>query len=208
MTLEEYCKKLEQRVQQLESGHCKHIITLFGTMSSEIRREEMTKLQAVPDGVPLVLIATGKYVGEGFDYPRLDTLFLALPISWKGKVAQYAGRLHRNYPGKKEVQIYDYVDIHVPMLENMYQKRLRGYASIGYKIKSIETLQAAPDLIYDGKSFYPMYQEDIRNAAHEILIVGPLYAKKTHCPNPSDLGGGNFESSKNHRCHAPTGEFS
>ena len=79
----------------------------------------MEKLYAISEDEPLVIVATGKYVGEGFDYPRLDTLFLALPIAWKGKVAQYAGRLHRNYPGKAEVQIYDYVDIHVPMLEGL-----------------------------------------------------------------------------------------
>lgn len=78
-----------------------------------------------------MILATGKHVGECFDCPRLDTLFLALPISWKGKVAQYAGRLHRDYPGKAEVQLFDYVDIHVPMLERMYQKRLKGYAPIG-----------------------------------------------------------------------------
>ena len=68
-------------------------------------------MQAISDNENLIIIATGKYVGEGFDYPRLDTLFLALPIAWKGKVAQYAGRLHRNYPGKSDVQIYDYVDM-------------------------------------------------------------------------------------------------
>lgn len=157
--------------------HCKNIITLFGTASAKLRRETMEKLQAIPPNEPLVIIATGKYVGEGFDCPRLDTLFLALPIAWKGKVAQYAGRLHRNYPGKNEVQIYDYVDIHVPVLENMYQKRLKGYAAIGYKIKIEGVSQVNPDLIYDGKSFYPVFSEDIRNAKSEILIVSPFMRK-------------------------------
>lgn len=87
-------------------------------------------------------------------YPRLDSLFLALPIAWKGKVAQYAGRLHRNYPGKTDVRIYDYVDIRIPVLEKMYQKRLKSYMSIGYKIKVDTALQAAPYLIYDGRNFY------------------------------------------------------
>ena len=137
----------------------------------------MEKLQAIPADEPLVIVATGKYVGEGFDYPSLDTLFLALPIAWKGKVAQYAGRLHRNYPGKNEVQIYDYVDIHVPVLENMYQKRLKGYAAIGYKIKIDGMPQVNPDLIYDGKSFYPVFSEDVRNAKSEILIVSPFMRK-------------------------------
>ena len=75
---------------------------------------------------------TGKFIGEGFDEPRLDTLFLAMPISWKGTLQQYAGRQHRLCASKDEVQIYDYVDIHVGMLEWMYHKRLSGYASIGY----------------------------------------------------------------------------
>lgn len=159
------------------AGHCKNIITLFGTASAKLRKEAMEKLQAIPADEPLVIVATGKYVGEGFDYPRLDTLFLALPIAWKGKVAQYAGRLHRNYPGKNEVQIYDYVDIRVPVLENMYQKRLKGYAAIGYKIKIDGMPQVNPDLIYDGKSFYPVFGEDVRNAKSEILIVSPFMRK-------------------------------
>ena len=159
------------------NGHCKNIITLFGTASAKLRRETMDKLQAIPESEQLVVVATGKYVGEGFDYPRLDTLFLGLPIAWKGKVAQYAGRLHRNYPSKNEVQIYDYVDIHVPVLENMYQKRLKGYAAIGYKIKFDGMPQTNPDLIYDGKSFYPVFSEDVRNAKSEILIVSPFMRK-------------------------------
>ena len=159
------------------TGHCKNVITLFGTASPKQRKETMDALQAVPENEPLVIVATGKYVGEGFDYPRLDTLFLALPIAWKGKVAQYAGRLHRNHPGKQEVQIYDYVDIHVPMLDKMYQKRLKGYAAIGYRVKTDGTSQTNPDLIYDGKSFYPVFCEDIRNARSEVLIVSPFMRK-------------------------------
>ena len=75
-------------------------------------------------------------MGEGFDYPRLDTLFLVLPISWKGLVAQYAGRLHRENEGKKDVRIYDYIDIHEPVCESMYRKRLKGYSAIGYRVLS------------------------------------------------------------------------
>lgn len=158
-------------------GYCKNIITLLDTSSAKVRRDTIDKLQTIAQDEPLVIVATGKYVGEGFDYPRLDTLFLALPIAWKGKVAQYAGRLHRNYPGKNEVLIYDYVDIHVPVLESMYQKRLKGYAAIGYKVKICEMVQASSDLIYDGKSFYPVFGEDIRNAKSEILIVSPFMRK-------------------------------
>lgn len=125
----------------------------------------------------LVIIATGKYVGEGFDYPRLDTLFLALPIAWKGKVAQYTGRLHRNYEGKTEVRVYDYVDIHVPVLERMYQKRVKGYAAIGYQAKVDTAHPISTNLIYDGNSFYPVFADDIAHAKKEILIVSPFMRK-------------------------------
>jgi superfamily II DNA or RNA helicase len=80
-------------------------------------------------------VATGRYIGEGFDDARLDTLFLATPISWRGTLQQYAGRLHRNHSNKREVQVYDYVDARVPMLLKMYQRRLKGYAAIGYEVK-------------------------------------------------------------------------
>jgi hypothetical protein len=81
-----------------------------------------------------VILATGKYVGEGFDDPRLDTLFLTLPVSWRGTIAQYAGRLHRLHDGKREVRIYDYADLNVPMLGRMFDRRCRGYEAVGYTI--------------------------------------------------------------------------
>ena len=81
-----------------------------------------------------MIIATGKYIGEGFDDSRLDTLFLTMPISWKGVLQQYAGRLHRAHDNKTEVVIYDYIDMNEPMLANMYRKRLKGYEGMGYVI--------------------------------------------------------------------------
>lgn len=108
---------------ELLKPHCDNVIEIVGTTSAKSRRETLERLDNIPQEESLVVVATGRYVGEGFDYPRLDTLFLALPIAWKGKVAQYAGRLHRNYQGKTEVQVYDYIDIHVPVLERMYQKK-------------------------------------------------------------------------------------
>lgn len=78
------------------------------------------------------MVAIGRYIGEGFDDPRLDTLFLALPVSWKGTLVQYTGRLHRLHPGKRDIRIFDYVDREVPMLLRMFEKRLRGYRAIGY----------------------------------------------------------------------------
>ncbi|MBT8420039.1 MAG: DNA helicase, partial [Gammaproteobacteria bacterium] len=81
-----------------------------------------------------VIVATGKYIGEGFDLPRLDTLFLALPISWKGSLIQYVGRIHRESMDKTHVTVYDYVDCTLPMLERMYRKRENGYRAMGYEI--------------------------------------------------------------------------
>jgi len=119
----------------------------------------------------LILIATGKYIGEGFDFPRLDTLFIVMPISWKGKVAQYAGRLHRLYEGKKEALIYDYVDLHIPVLERMYHKRIKTYANIGYKTLLSEQPIEKISLIYDGRNFMPVYNNDMSNAQKEIVIA-------------------------------------
>ena len=81
-----------------------------------------------------MILATGRYIGEGFDLPELDTLFLPFPISWKGTLAQYVGRLHRMAVGKTEVQVYDYVDVDVPVLMRMLAKRKKGYAALGYSI--------------------------------------------------------------------------
>ncbi len=158
---------------QVIQSYCKNVITLYGVPSVKERRESLEQLQAIPEDEQVVIVATGKYVGEGFDYPRLDTLFLALPIAWKGKVAQYAGRLHRNYIGKTEVQIYDYIDINVSVLERMYQKRLKGYAEIGYMAKSDIKPSQKTDIIYDGKNYYNSFKTDIENAQREIVIVSP-----------------------------------
>jgi superfamily II DNA or RNA helicase len=110
----------------------RHVIVLRGGMGAKQTREVFARLAAIPPGAERLVLATGRYIGEGFDDPRLDTLFLTLPVSWKGTLIQYAGRLHRIHPNKREVQIYDYVDREVPMLFRMFVKRLRGYRGIGY----------------------------------------------------------------------------
>lgn len=132
----------------------------------------------MPDDKPLAIVATGRYVGEGFDEQRLDTLFIAMPIAWKGTVSQYAGRLHRIYEGKREVTVYDYVDIHVPVLERMYQKRLSAYASLGYSIQA-SPMETTPKVgaIFDQSSFLPVLSHDMEQARKEILIVSPYLSK-------------------------------
>jgi superfamily II DNA or RNA helicase len=110
----------------------RHLVVLHGGMKQKERREAVAQLASIPDGEERLLLATGRYIGEGFDDARLDTLFLALPVSWKGTLIQYTGRLHRLHPGKTEVRIYDYVDRAIPMLLKMFAKRLHGYRAIGY----------------------------------------------------------------------------
>ena len=110
----------------------RHLVVLHGGMKAKERRNVIAQLASIPDGEERLLIATGRYIGEGFDDARLDTLFLALPVSWKGTLIQYSGRLHRLHPGKTEVRVYDYVDRAIPMLMKMFEKRLRGYRAIGY----------------------------------------------------------------------------
>lgn len=153
------------------------VISLTGGMGSKAAKEIRERIANQVDN-PLILVATGKYIGEGFDEPRLDTLFLAMPISWKGTLQQYAGRLHRLCEGKSDVQIYDYVDINVRMLDKMYHKRLSGYASIGYKAKGETLGPDAIDIIFNGQSFMPVYSNDLISAEREIIIVSPFITKK------------------------------
>ena len=153
--------------------HCKHVVTLVGSESAKEKRQKMEYLQNLPSSEPLVIVATGKYVGEGFDYPRLDTLFLALPVSWKGIIAQYAGRLHREYPGKKEVRVYDYIDIRIPMCDLMYKRRLRGYASVGYQIKSnapMDLFNENHSVIFNGHTYQSEFFKDLLQAKHSVVI--------------------------------------
>lgn len=103
-------------------------------MGAKQRRAVAEKLSVIPEGEERVLLATGRYIGEGFDDAQLDTLFLAMPISWRGTLQQYVGRLHRLHANKREVQVYDYVDGAVPVFTSMFEKRLRGYAAAGYEV--------------------------------------------------------------------------
>ena len=156
--------------------HCPSVITLVGSESIKEKRQKMEYLQSIPSSEPLVIVATGKYVGEGFDYARLDTLFLVSPVAWKGIVAQYAGRLHREFEGKQDVQIYDYIDIRVPVCESMYRKRLKGYASIGYRIRNNEmfdNLFPTTDLIYDGLNFVSPFISDLSQCKRSVVISCP-----------------------------------
>jgi superfamily II DNA or RNA helicase len=113
----------------------RNLVVLHGGLKSARLREAQAGLRASTNGERLIL-ATGRYLGEGFDDSRLDTLFLVIPVSWKGTLAQYVGRLHRDHDGKREVVVHDYVDRAVPVLARMAAKREAGYKSLGYVIDS------------------------------------------------------------------------
>jgi hypothetical protein len=114
--------------------HVSRLIILQGGMGRKALRGAMQTLASVPESESRVVIATGKFAGEGFDDPRLDTLFLTMPVSWRGIIAQHAGRLHRLHDGKREVRIHDFADLDVPMLSRMFDKRCTGYEAVGYTI--------------------------------------------------------------------------
>ena len=134
------CLVLTERTEHLEALAAKltpevpHAVVLRGGMGRRGLREALERLAATPPDRKPLLLATGRFIGEGFDDSRLDTLFVTLPVSWHGTVAQYVGRLHRIHEGKREVRVYDYADLEVPMLSRMFERRCRGYEAVGYTI--------------------------------------------------------------------------
>lgn len=150
-----------------ERGFSAHV--MLGGKTGKESKKQSEELRNATE--PLIICATGKYVGEGFDEPRLDTLFLTMPISWQGTLAQYAGRLHRLHEGKRQVRVYDYIDSKSEMLERMYQKRLKGYASLGYAV-GIDVVDAK-NIIYDGETYIQTLLADIHNAENTVVISSP-----------------------------------
>ncbi|MFI5294064.1 MAG: TOTE conflict system archaeo-eukaryotic primase domain-containing protein [Thermodesulfovibrionales bacterium] len=145
LLLTERTEHVDEFAERLK-GFAKNVIVLKGGMGKKQRAALTAQIASIPDGEERLLIATGKYIGEGFDDARLDALFLAMPISWRGTLQQYAGRLHRLHDNKRIVRVYDYVDVHIPMLMRMYQKRLNGYKAIGYSVQpnNAETGDSVP----------------------------------------------------------------
>jgi very-short-patch-repair endonuclease len=133
LVLTERHDHLEWFADQL-SGQVGHLVVLRGGSGKKVRQAVAQQLAAIPAHEKRVLLGTGKYVGEGFDDARLDTLFLTLPVSWRGTIAQYVGRLHRLSDDKRDVRVYDYADLNVPMLSRMFERRCRGYEALGYEI--------------------------------------------------------------------------
>lgn len=120
--------------------HARHCFVLHGRLSKKQRSAVFAELDVLEEAAPRVILATGRLIGEGFDHPPLDTLVLAMPISWKGTLQQYAGRLHREHADKKDVRIHDYIDEDQPQLARMWKKRQQGYRAMGYRIRTEHSL--------------------------------------------------------------------
>jgi superfamily II DNA or RNA helicase/very-short-patch-repair endonuclease len=132
--LTERNEHLDVLAERLRS-EVRHMIVLRGGMGKKQLAAISEELASIPETERRLMLATGRYLGEGFDDARLDTLFLTLPVSWRGTIAQYAGRLHRLHDRKREVRVYDYADLNVPMLARMFDRRCRGYEAVGYSIR-------------------------------------------------------------------------
>lgn len=133
LLLTERTDHLDALERKLEAA-VRNLIVLRGGMGVRRRKAITERLASIPRGEGRVLLATGRYVGEGFDDARLDTLLLTMPVSWRGTVTQYLGRLHRLFDGKDEVRVRDYADVNDRMLGRMFDNRCRAYESAGYSI--------------------------------------------------------------------------
>ena len=156
-------------------GSADEVFLLSGENSRKEHNAVLQKMKQVKADKSMILVATGKLIGEGFDFPRLDTLIMAMPVSWKSVVEQYAGRLNRDYEGKESVIIYDYVDSHISMFEKMYHKRLKAYKQIGYDICAGNTVEKQnAGAIYDIDTYAEVYRNDLLTANKEIIIASPV----------------------------------
>lgn len=156
-------------------GSADEVFLLSGETSRKEHNAVLQRMKQVKDDKSMILVATGKLIGEGFDYPRLDTLIMAMPVSWKSVVEQYAGRLNRDYEGKESVIIYDYVDSHISMFEKMYHKRLKAYKQIGYDICAGNTVEKQnAGAIFDIDTYAEVYRKDLLTANKEIIIASPV----------------------------------
>jgi superfamily II DNA or RNA helicase/very-short-patch-repair endonuclease len=145
-------------------------VTLQGGMTKKQRAVAMKALES-QSIQPVVLLATGRYVGEGFDCSRLDTLFVTMPVSWRGTIAQYVGRLHRLHDAKRVVQVYDYADLNVPMLERMFNKRCSGYEAVGYSIHlPASALPGWPQTV--PLPIDPIWKKDYAASVKRLIIDG------------------------------------
>ncbi len=151
-----------------------YVFLLYGDNSDKENLDVRRSLKEVSVNKSLILVATGQKIGEGFDYPKLDTLMLAAPVSFSGRLEQYIGRLNRDYTGKEEVVVYDYVDSHIRILDNMYAKRLRTYKRTGFQVITNSILnKQAVNSIYDSGNYMDIFERDVVEAGKKIIVSSP-----------------------------------
>ena len=167
-------KDHSEKLYECLKSYADYVFLMTGNNSKKEHRKILEQMHQVNNDKTMILVATGSLVGEGFDFPRLDTLFMATPVSFRGVVEQYAGRLNRDYAGKENVIIYDYVDNHIPMFDNMYMKRLKAYKQIGYELSSgLKTDKQTANAIYDGDNYREIFHKDLFDANKNIIISSP-----------------------------------
>lgn len=151
-----------------------HVFLLYGDNPQTVNQQIRKELRSVPSNESMLLIATGQKIGEGFDCPRLDTLMLASPVKFDGRLIQYVGRLNRTSPGKSDVIVYDYVDAHISIFDNQYRNRLAAYKKIGYRVQSdTSTGRQVVNAIYDCGNYTEIFERDMVEAEQEIIIASP-----------------------------------
>ena len=156
------------------SDAARHVFLLYGDNTQNRNQEIRREMLEVPKSESMLLIATGQKIGEGFDCPRLDTLMLASPVKFDGRLIQYVGRLNRSYEGKHDVVVYDYVDAHIGIFDNQYRNRLAAYKKIGYRIQSdASTGRQSVNAIYDRGNYTEVFERDLIEAEQEIVIASP-----------------------------------
>lgn len=198
LLLTERTEHLQLLAERL-SPEIPHMIILQGGMGRKELRGALDHLAQLSNTTGRVILATGRYIGEGFDDPRLDTLFLALPVSWRGTIAQYAGRLHRLHEGKRAVRVYDYADLDVPMLARMFDKRCRGYEALGYTI--LLPASAVPGWPIEAPlPIDPEWKKDYAASVRRLIRDGVdtpltnLFVHAARSPSPDAEGAGRARS--------------
>ena len=168
-------KDHSEKLYNLLKEYADHVFLMTGNNSKKEHKKILEQLYQVRKNETLILAAKGSLIGEGFDYPRLNTLFMAMPVSFRSVVEQYAGRLNRDYDGKDKVIVYDYVDSNIPMFDNMYAKRLRAYKQIGYEVcTGIRGEKQSANAIFDGDKYIETFHRDLLEADKNIVISSPI----------------------------------
>lgn len=150
------------------------VILLTGKNGSKVRKIQVEEMYQVDQAESLIVVGTGSLLGEGFDFPRLDTLFMATPVSGENVVEQYVGRLNRDYDGKEKVIVYDYVDSHIRKFDKMFSSRMKAYKKIGYEIcTGLKDQKQETNAIFDVDTYIETYWKDINAACKEVVISSP-----------------------------------